>query len=203
MHELEYMTSDQIHIGRPRSFDEDETLDRVIDLFWRKGFDGTSYSDIEAATGLHRQSLRYAFGDKAQLFKRALERYASRKIAEILSALESGATPLVCVAEALLIWARDSGINGCLVVNTLADKAAGDLPALETARHATSRLHAGFEVALRKAQAAKEIRPDVQPSVLAAQIVALGDGLMVHARGSVSPLSPEKILTAYLALLRS
>lgn len=196
------MMKDRISIGRPRSFDEDETLDRVTALFWRLGFDATSYSDLEVATGLHRQSLRYAFGDKAELFRRALERYARRKTSEILSALEGGATPLAGVAQALRIWSRDAGMNGCLVVNTLAEKGPSDMPALDTARLATSRLHDGFEAAFRKAQSRGEIRSDVPPGLLAAQVVAMGDGLMAHCRGRASSVSPDGLFMAYLSLLK-
>lgn len=196
------MTTDQISIGRPRSFDEGETLDRVIALFWCRGFESTSYSDLEAATGLHRQSLRYAFGDKAELFRRALDRYARRKTSDILSALEEGDSPLAGVAEAFRIWARDAGANGCLVVNTLAEKGPSDLVALDTARLATSRLHEGFEAAFRKAQSRGEIRSDVPPALLAAQAVAIGDGLMVHCRGRALTVSPDGLFMAFLSLLK-
>lgn len=196
------MKTDQISIGRPRSFDEDETLDRVIALFWCRGYEGTSYSDLEAATGLHRQSLRYAFGDKAELFRRALERYAHRKTAEILSALDGGNTPLEGVAEAFRIWARDAGANGCLLVNTLAEKGASDLAALDAAQRSTTRLHAGFEAAFRKAQFHGEIRSDVPSALLAAQAVAIGDGLMVHSRGQASPVAPYSLFMAFLSLLK-
>lgn len=192
----------QISIGRPRSFDEDETLDRVIILFWRLGFEGTSYSDLEVATGLHRQSLRYAFGDKAELFQRALDRYARRKTSEILSALEGEDTPLAGLSEAFRIWARDAGANGCLLVNTLAGKGSSDLAALDTARRATSRLHEGFEAAFHKAQSRGEIRSDVPPALLAAQAVAIGDGLMVHSRGQATSVSPDGLFMAYLSLLK-
>ena len=51
-------------MARPRSFDPDEALDLARDVFWRKGFQGTSLDDITAATGLAKPSLYAAFGDK-------------------------------------------------------------------------------------------------------------------------------------------
>jgi len=55
-------------MARPRSFDPDEALDLARDVFWRKGFQGTSLDDITAATGLAKPSLYAAFGDKNALF---------------------------------------------------------------------------------------------------------------------------------------
>src|SRR5438093_12545846 len=60
---------------RPKSFDEDVVLDQAVELFWERGYDGTSLADLEAHLGLGRQSLYNTFGDKQALFLKALERY--------------------------------------------------------------------------------------------------------------------------------
>jgi AcrR family transcriptional regulator len=62
-------------LGRPRAFDTDEALDQAMHLFWRKGFLGTSLSDLTEAMGISRPSLYAAFGNKEALFRRAVERY--------------------------------------------------------------------------------------------------------------------------------
>ena len=61
--------------GRPREFDADKALDRAMRVFWRKGFLGASLTDLTRAMRVSRPSLYAAFGDKEQLFRRALERY--------------------------------------------------------------------------------------------------------------------------------
>jgi AcrR family transcriptional regulator len=62
-------------LGRPRAFDTEEALDQAMHLFWRKGFLGTSLSDLTDAMGINRPSLYAAFGNKEALFRRAVERY--------------------------------------------------------------------------------------------------------------------------------
>src|SRR6202521_2375322 len=62
-------------LGRPRSFDIDGALDRALQVFWRKGYEGTSLSDLTKAVGVNRPSLYAAFGDKEALFRKALHRY--------------------------------------------------------------------------------------------------------------------------------
>jgi AcrR family transcriptional regulator len=62
-------------LGRPRSFDIDGALDRALRVFWRKGYEGASLSDLTKAVGVNRPSLYAAFGDKEALFRKALDRY--------------------------------------------------------------------------------------------------------------------------------
>jgi AcrR family transcriptional regulator len=62
-------------MGRPREFDADRALDRAIEVFWRQGYEGTSISDLTEAMGINPPSLYAAFGNKEQLFRKALYRY--------------------------------------------------------------------------------------------------------------------------------
>jgi len=63
--------------GRPRSFDRDAALAAAMRVFWRKGFEATSISDLTEAMNLNPPSLYSAFGDKEQLFLEAVESYSS------------------------------------------------------------------------------------------------------------------------------
>src|SRR5712671_3461480 len=63
-------------IGRPRSFDREQALDCAMRVFWRKGYQGASLSELTKAMGINRPSLYAAFGNKETLFGKALDRYA-------------------------------------------------------------------------------------------------------------------------------
>src|SRR6202051_4649552 len=63
-------------VGRPRAFDTEEALDRAMQVFWRKGYLGTSLSDLTDAMGINRPSLYAAFGNKKSLFRKVLDRYS-------------------------------------------------------------------------------------------------------------------------------
>jgi AcrR family transcriptional regulator len=63
-------------IGRPRAFDVDKALNRALRVFWRKGYEGASLSDLTKAMEINRPSLYAAIGNKEELFHKALERYA-------------------------------------------------------------------------------------------------------------------------------
>jgi len=64
--------------GRPRSFDRDQALAQAIEVFWKKGFEGTSIADLTEAMGINPPSLYAAFGDKEKLFLEAVEQYNAR-----------------------------------------------------------------------------------------------------------------------------
>jgi AcrR family transcriptional regulator len=61
--------------GRPRSFDTEAAVEAAMQVFWRKGYEGTSLSDLTAAMGINPPSLYAAFGSKEALFRRAMDRY--------------------------------------------------------------------------------------------------------------------------------
>lgn len=66
--------------GRPRSFDREAALDAAMQVFWEKGYEGASISELTAAMGINPPSLYAAFGDKEELFLATIEHYAqSRK----------------------------------------------------------------------------------------------------------------------------
>ena len=62
-------------MARLREFEIGEALDGVMGVFWRQGYDGASMQDIEAATGLNKQSLYRIFPDKRAMYLAALERF--------------------------------------------------------------------------------------------------------------------------------
>ncbi len=65
--------------GRPRQFDEEQVLDQLVALFWRKGVSQTSMADLVAATGVHKPSLYRTFGSKDELVVLVLRRYLAER----------------------------------------------------------------------------------------------------------------------------
>jgi len=75
-------------IGRPRAFDLETALHRAMQVFWRKGYLGTSLSDLTKAMGINRPSLYAAFGNKKSLFRKALAHYAKGPSSYLSEALQ-------------------------------------------------------------------------------------------------------------------
>src|SRR5437763_2169446 len=74
--------------GRTRQFDVDEALDRALEVFWARGYEGASLPDLERAMGINRPSLYAAFGNKAALFRKAMDRYQEGPARFVREALE-------------------------------------------------------------------------------------------------------------------
>lgn len=107
------------NIGRPRAFDTNTALESALEVFWRKGYDGTTLTDLTDAMGINKPSLYAAFGNKEQLFLKAIELYESRPCAFFLPALEKQTA--YQVAEHMLYGAamNMTDINhpqGCVIV---------------------------------------------------------------------------------------
>src|ERR1700747_525974 len=73
--------------GRPRAFDTDVALERAMHVFWAKGYQGASLSNLTRARRINRPSLYAAFGNKEQLFRKALDRYMDGPVAYFDKAL--------------------------------------------------------------------------------------------------------------------
>src|SRR5258707_2017771 len=114
-------------MARPRSFNPEEALDLARDVFWRKGFQGTSLDDITATTGLAKPSLYAAFGDKNALFLKVLDRYHERIVANAERLLKQGPAPRHSVERWLTGFVpfclAAKGTRGCLSVSTAAHAA--------------------------------------------------------------------------------
>lgn len=196
------MNSDGKILGRPRSFDEADALEKATRVFRSHGYAGTSYSALEAATGLHRQSLRYAFGDKAELFKRVIGHYADRKVGGVAAILNRSGAALDNLRAVFALWSRDANHpsrQGCLMVNALAELGSGGMAAVKAIDRANRTLIEAFVRAFATAQEEGAVRADLDPQLLARQAVALGDGFMVHGRsGSIAKFA-DKAFAGFLS----
>ncbi len=187
--------------GRPRGFDLETVLDAVMDVFHAHGYGATTYGLLEQATGLRRQSLVYAFGDKAALFDAALERYADRRVETVLGLLRDTPDPVDGIRDAFALWLRDAADRdrpGCLLVNTAGETTQPSTAAAGTLHNATGALIAGFTAAFDRARSRGALAVTASADDLARMAVALGDGALMHARASRSPHLAEAGFRAFL-----
>ena len=89
-------------MGRPREFDIDTAIKTATELFWRKGYEGTSLSDLTGAMRITAPSFYFAFGNKEKLFRVVIEQYYENQLELLESALRE---PTVRgVAERVSLW---------------------------------------------------------------------------------------------------
>jgi AcrR family transcriptional regulator len=150
-------------MGRPKGYDRDDVLVAARDLFWERGYEATSISDLEQRTGLNRSSLYQDFGSKHELFEAALECYADRVITQLLAGLRNDDATLDTVAGLFTRLAKlfrsqtAVATYGCLMVNATAELAARDGRIRPAAAKYRDQLRASFKAALSKAAQNGEI----------------------------------------------
>jgi len=191
-------------MGRPRSFDIDRALNRALQVFWRKGYEGASLSDLTKAMGVNRPSLYAAFGGKKALFRKALDRYMTGPAAYTQEALKEPTAR--AVVERLLRGAADLNAaprnpGGCLTVQgALASGDAGD-----SVRQELVACRVAGEVALlRRLQRAKsegDLPATVNPADLARYVATIVYGMAVQAAGGASRGKLEHVVDMALRTL--
>ncbi|HEX6610189.1 MAG TPA: TetR/AcrR family transcriptional regulator [Hyphomicrobiaceae bacterium] len=175
--------------GRPREFDADEALDRALEVFWRNGYEGASLSELTEAMGINRPSLYAAFGNKEELFRKALDRYADGPAAYTREALN--APTARGVLERLLHGAAEALTHpdyppGCLGVHGALS--CGE--AAESIRDELSARRAAYEVLLRqrleRARTEGDLATDIACADLARLVMTVMQGMAVQAAGGAS-----------------
>jgi AcrR family transcriptional regulator len=172
-------------VGRPREFDVEKALDTAVKVFWKKGYEGTSLQDLTEAMGINRPSLYAAFGNKDDLFRKVVDRYAAGPASYVAEAL---ALPTAReVAEALLSGAvnvvSQPKHRGCLMVQS----ALSCSDEAEPIRAELARRRSEGETAIRerfeRARTEGDLPKDADPADLARYVMTVVHGLAVQAAG--------------------
>jgi AcrR family transcriptional regulator len=189
--------------GRPREFNVDEALAEALRVFWTKGYEGASMSDLTEAMGITRPSLYAAFGNKEALFKKALDLYERDKLAYVGAALE--APTARGVAEHLLRGALEmqttgSDPKGCLgVISSTACGSEAECIRVEVvARRASS--DAALLQRFERAKAEGDFPEHIEPAGLVSYLSAVIQGLCLQAGNGASAESLETLVTTTLGL---
>lgn len=183
-------------MGRTREFNEEVVLDRALELFWQRGYEASSMSDLCDAMGLRAGSVYSAFGDKRGLFVRCLRRYAETLSAQALQCIHAGSSGLQGIRAyfANLVDAMVEGRRrwGCLLTNSVIEFAARDPELASVFEVHFSRLETAFGAALARAQAAGELRPGAGPHD-ATFLLAVVQGMNVLAKTQPGRATLERI----------
>ena len=175
--------------GRPREFDVDEALTAALRVFWRRGYEGASMAELTAEMGIAKPSLYAAFGNKEELFKKALDLYEREKMAYMAEALKEPTSRQM--AERLLMGAlamqtSSCDPKGCLgVISSVAcGQEASPIRDCVIERQKSSR---NLLIArLEDYQRDGDLPADIEPEALARYMTAVLQGLSVQAGAGAS-----------------
>ena len=170
--------------GRPRSFDERDAVEKAIQVFWSKGYDGVTIDDLVAGMGVGRPSLYAVFGDKRAIFLRVLRAYAERKGASAAKALLSPHGLRDSIAGFLRYTVESAtergSARGCLL--ECVAPLVNDAEVQRFLQSAVAGAAALVERRFRDGISAGEIPPDFPVAVRAIQVTDFARGLAMRAR---------------------
>ena len=167
---------------RKPNYDRNELIERARDLFWKRGWAGTSLKDLEAVLQMKPGSFYAAFGSKDALFALAMEKYATDG-RERLKALEQEYGPikaLQCLAK-MVVENDIAPAKACMLSKTLLELHAHNHPLARDANLHLLRMEKHFAELFRQAQSAGEIDRSHDPQVLARRYQSDLLGLRVSA----------------------
>jgi AcrR family transcriptional regulator len=184
-------------MGRTRAFDTDEALDRAMTVFWSKGYEGASLADLTEAMEISRPSLYAAYGNKEELFRKALERYGEGPSSYERVAL---AQPTArAVAEGLLRGAADVQTDpatpaGCLAVLGSTYCADESSPIGKTLIAFRLAGHAAIRERFERARAEGDLPANADPNALTHYIGTVVCGMAVLAASGVTRKELERVI---------
>lgn len=181
-----------------KSFNESDVIESVMDVFWNKGYEATSISDLTEATGLKRGSLYNAFGDgKQELFFLSLQKYDQEQRAVFLKQLEAIESPIIAfntLFDSLVQQAMaDTEKKGCLLVNTALNITHHSDAVRTLVTQGMDEFASFFERLIKRGQNAGQIPETVQPRPTAKTLLTLVVGIRVMSRGVLSKTALKQV----------
>jgi TetR/AcrR family transcriptional repressor of nem operon len=190
--------------GRPRQFDEDQALERALELFSQRGYAATSMADLVEHTGVSKQSLYNTFGDKRSLFLAALDRYCERSDAGLageLARAEVDACALRGLYRRLAKAVSGADKSSCLVAATSMEVGKSDCEISARVRAHLDQTRSRFEAAIERCVASGDLKRVKSPRAVASHLTNTLNGLGVLRGGGATEEELDEVVDVALSVL--
>lgn len=191
--------------GRPRNFDETSVLDSAMATFWHHGYEATSYPDLVEVTGLGRQSLYQAFGNKRSLFTAVLQHYGNCVTRESLTILLADDSP----TQNIRLWLNrlrqraEKHRNGCLLTNSAVEISPHDSEIARVVQKELQRVERALRDTVQRAIDLGQLPQTTNADGLATYFFGVAQGLMVMGRLGLSRPKLKQFTDSALAILEN
>lgn len=168
---------------RPREFNEEKVLDAAMQIFWEKGYEATSLSDLTSRMGIQRPSIYSAFGDKKELFEAALRKYTRTHASYVRTTLQNNSS----VKQAFRTFFegmvageyKENPNRGCFCINTMVELAPHDQKFEILTREHQMYLSATFQETIERGIRSGELETSMNAKAIAQTLVVSLIGLTV------------------------
>lgn len=178
------MTQTKRPRGRPSAFDYDGALEKALEVFWLRGYEGASMAELTEAMGINRPSIYAAYGNKEALFSKALARYMAGPVAYVAEAMQESTAKLVAekfLTKSVEFLSNNHNPRGCMIAIGSLFSGAGS----EQVQRELISYRKGYENALRErfdlAKSQNDLPQNVDTATLAKYIATVHQGISVQA----------------------
>ncbi|NIK78081.1 TetR/AcrR family transcriptional repressor of nem operon [Paenibacillus castaneae] len=193
-------------MARRREFDEEKALDAAMQLFWEKGFEATSLSDLTSRMGIQRPSIYSTFGDKKGLFEAALRKYTSSHAAYVRTTLQNNSSvkeAFRAFFENMVAKEYEKSPNwGCFCINSMVELAPHDEKFEILTREHQMYLSVIFQETIERGLRSGELDSGINAKGLAQTLVISVIGLTVFMKSRPERVFVDNSVKEILTLLR-
>lgn len=194
-------------MARPRKFAEEDVIAAARDQFWSAGYAGTSLDDLTEATGLGRGSLYGAFGDKHELYLRALEDYCSVTMGSVADDLGASDVPafdrLVGHIRKVASATQAEAKRGCLMAKSADELGSTDRDVTRRVKASMQKYQALLSDAIAEAQRVGDVDLNADPDQLALLVLTFLRGSEALRKSGYAPARMQSAAEHFIALLPS
>lgn len=192
-------------MARTKDFDENEVLTKAIQLFWHKGYNGTSMQDLVDGLGISRSSLYDTYTDKHTLFVKALESYQNSNAAKIQDLIDNSTSAKQTVKTLLEFTINDllcdKQQKGCFMVNAEVEVAPHDAEISSLVSRNDQQMEDAFYQVIQKGKDNGEIKNQLDARALARFIFNAVKGMQVTAKSTTDKKVFDDIIDLTVSVL--
>jgi TetR/AcrR family transcriptional regulator, transcriptional repressor for nem operon len=171
--------------GRPKAFEQNDVLDKAIEVFCKKGYEAASTDELLKAMKLGKGSMYHSFGNKRELFSMALDHYLDSFIHDLATELDGAENPIAVIKNFFITVAKEDLAGhkkGCFMGNSVVGLSGIDSGLANSAISKLKALEELFFVHIRRARMNGQMMADTPPKTLARQLITFWNGFNVIRR---------------------
>ena len=192
-------------MARHKEFDQDEALQKAMEVFWARGYEGTSIQDLVGRMGINRQSLYDTFGDKHALYLLALDRYCQVESRKAIELLENSASVKKAVRQLFAGVVEgalcDKQRRGCFAGNAMSELAGRCKATAARTGSNVKAMEGAFYRALLRGKKEGELKTVREPRAVARFLYSSLQGLVLMSKATPDRRTLEDVVKITLSVL--
>lgn len=175
--------------GRPLAFNQEQALDSALQVFWQRGYEGTSMAELVEVLGINKPSIYATFGNKEALFNQALERYIAGPAAFVAAAINEPSAKQVAekfLTDAVAFFTDQNHPSGCMIVQAALSCGQGSALIQQRLISYRKSLEDNFRQRFDLAKIQGDLAENTNTADLAKYLTTLHQGMSVQATSGAS-----------------